>query len=93
MEVANEAARRAVNAILDRTGSDAPRCGVWPLREPPIFGPATRPDKLHWKALRRDAKPLLEVARDGGLRPTGPVARAFVDWPPRVTRRVRRRRG
>jgi len=30
MEGANEAARRAVNAILDRTGSHAARCGVCP---------------------------------------------------------------
>jgi uncharacterized protein with NAD-binding domain and iron-sulfur cluster len=34
MEGANEAARRAVNAILEATGSDAQRCGVWPLKEP-----------------------------------------------------------
>jgi hypothetical protein len=34
MEGANEAARRAVNAILDATGSDADRCAVWPLKEP-----------------------------------------------------------
>ena len=38
MEGANEAARRAVNAILDATGSRAPRCSVWPLREPPRAG-------------------------------------------------------
>lgn len=34
MEGANEAARRAVNGILDRSGSKAPRCEVWPLRDP-----------------------------------------------------------
>jgi uncharacterized protein with NAD-binding domain and iron-sulfur cluster len=34
MEGACEAARTAVNAILDRTGSDARRCDVWPLEEP-----------------------------------------------------------
>jgi uncharacterized protein with NAD-binding domain and iron-sulfur cluster len=34
MEGANEAARRAVNAILEATGSDAERCKVWPLSEP-----------------------------------------------------------
>jgi uncharacterized protein with NAD-binding domain and iron-sulfur cluster len=33
MEGANEAARRAVNAILDATGSRAKRCCVWPLHE------------------------------------------------------------
>ena len=34
MEGANEAARRAVNAILDASGSDADRCRLWPLHEP-----------------------------------------------------------
>ena len=40
MEGANEAARRAVNGILDAERSSAPRCDVWPLREPAIFRPA-----------------------------------------------------
>ena len=34
MEGANEAARRAVNAILDRAGSIAPRAQIWTLTEP-----------------------------------------------------------
>jgi uncharacterized protein with NAD-binding domain and iron-sulfur cluster len=34
MEGANEAARRATNALLDRDGSTAPRAGVWPLDQP-----------------------------------------------------------
>jgi uncharacterized protein with NAD-binding domain and iron-sulfur cluster len=34
MEAANEAARRAVNAILDASGSRQPRCQVWALHEP-----------------------------------------------------------
>jgi uncharacterized protein with NAD-binding domain and iron-sulfur cluster len=34
MEGANEAARRAVNAILDATDSEAERCRTWPLQEP-----------------------------------------------------------
>ena len=42
MEGANEAARRAVNGILDATGSGAPRCEVWPLREPPCSRPPRR---------------------------------------------------
>jgi uncharacterized protein with NAD-binding domain and iron-sulfur cluster len=37
MEAANEAARRAANAVLDRVGSPAPRAAVWPLTEPSIF--------------------------------------------------------
>ena len=39
MEAANEAARRAVNGILDAAGSGAIRCGVWDLHEPEIFAP------------------------------------------------------
>jgi uncharacterized protein with NAD-binding domain and iron-sulfur cluster len=37
MESANEAARRAVNGILDAAGSAARRCGVWQLHEPEMF--------------------------------------------------------
>ena len=39
MEAANEAARRAVNGILDAAGSTAARCGVWDLYEPEILAP------------------------------------------------------
>src|SRR3954452_24720726 len=42
MEGANEAARRAVNAILDRTPSAAARCAVFPLREPAVLAPARK---------------------------------------------------
>lgn len=34
MEAANEAARRAVNALLDAAGSRSPKCRLWKLREP-----------------------------------------------------------
>jgi hypothetical protein len=37
MEAANEAARRAVNAILDTSGSSAPLCRIWPLHAPRIL--------------------------------------------------------
>jgi uncharacterized protein with NAD-binding domain and iron-sulfur cluster len=39
MEAANEAARRAVNGLLDAAVSPAPRCGVWQLHEPEMFEP------------------------------------------------------
>jgi len=39
MEAANEAARRAVNGILDAESAAAARCGVWQLHEPEIFAP------------------------------------------------------
>lgn len=45
MEGANEAARRAVNAILARRGRAAEACTVWPLREPALFAPARRLDE------------------------------------------------
>jgi len=37
MEGANEAARRATNALLDRDGSNKKLCKVWTLHEPVIF--------------------------------------------------------
>lgn len=40
MEGANEAARRAVNCILDKEGSPYKRCAIWNLREPFCFAPA-----------------------------------------------------
>jgi len=43
MEAANEAARRAVNAILKASNAHAEPCGVWKLHEPEIFAP--------WRAL------------------------------------------
>jgi len=39
MEAANEAARRAVNGILDAARSAAARCCVWNLHEPEILAP------------------------------------------------------
>jgi geranylgeranyl pyrophosphate synthase/uncharacterized protein with NAD-binding domain and iron-sulfur cluster len=39
MEGANEAARRAVNGVLDALGSTAPRCALWKLHEPDILSP------------------------------------------------------
>ncbi|REJ77153.1 MAG: FAD-dependent oxidoreductase [Acidobacteria bacterium] len=47
MEAANEAARRAVNALLERDGSDAERCEIFPLREWWLFAP------LKWLDRRR----------------------------------------
>jgi uncharacterized protein with NAD-binding domain and iron-sulfur cluster len=78
MEGANEAARRAVNGILDASGSTAPRCGIWPLEEPAIFAPARVIDRLRFK-LGRPPRPLVRI-RDGRveasplLSATAPVA-------------------
>ena len=56
MEGANEAARRAVNAILDRTTSSASqteRCGIWPLVEPTIFKHVKDVDRFVFRHLSR----------------------------------------
>jgi uncharacterized protein with NAD-binding domain and iron-sulfur cluster len=74
MEGANEAARRAVNGILDATRSSARRCDVWPLQEPVIFAPARELDRLRWK-LRRPAKPPLRVTASGRLEAVGAVGK------------------
>lgn len=39
MEGANEAARRAVNCIIETAGAKAPYCEVWDLHEPSFFKP------------------------------------------------------
>lgn len=49
MEGANEAARRATNALLDREGSSAPRCALWDLQEPEIFAPLKAYDKVRFE--------------------------------------------
>jgi hypothetical protein len=74
MEGANEAARRAVNGILDATHSTAPRCPVWKLREPAIFAPARALDRVRW-LLRRPVKPPVRVTADGRVEPVGLVGR------------------
>jgi hypothetical protein len=48
MEGANEAARRAVNSIIDATGADVPYCTVYPLREPWIFALYRRADQRRY---------------------------------------------
>ncbi len=66
MEGANEAARRAVNAILERTGSAQPRCKVWPLSEPEVFGPARALDRLLF-ALHRPPELPVSASEDGHI--------------------------
>lgn len=46
MEGANEAARRAVNGILDRTGSSASRARIWNFEEPAVFAASRLQDSL-----------------------------------------------
>ena len=64
MEAANEAARRAVNALLDRAASSAPRVTLWPLSEPEAFQPLVDYDRLRFKmGLPHAAFPLPTVLR------------------------------
>jgi hypothetical protein len=78
MEGANEAARRAVNAILDATGSAAPRCQVFTLTEPSILRHARRLDQLRWWLFHRPARPPLRMERNGEVRPRGILGRAAI---------------
>jgi uncharacterized protein with NAD-binding domain and iron-sulfur cluster len=48
MESANEAGRRAANAILDRHGGRG-RAQVWELREPAVFDPLKRQDRIRYR--------------------------------------------
>ena len=49
MEAANEAARRAVNAILDGEGVRSQDCAVWPLDEPTALAPLRRLDRTRYR--------------------------------------------
>ena len=49
MEGANEAARRAVNAILAASGSTAAPCEIFPLHEPAVFAPLRALDRARFK--------------------------------------------
>jgi geranylgeranyl pyrophosphate synthase/uncharacterized protein with NAD-binding domain and iron-sulfur cluster len=50
MEGANEAARRAVNGLLDAVNFDGPRCELWQLHEPEILVPLRLHDAARFKA-------------------------------------------
>ncbi|MFB7255884.1 hydroxysqualene dehydroxylase [Streptomyces nojiriensis] len=49
MEGANASARAAVNSLLDRDGSDAPRCTVRPMYRAPELEPAKRHDRWRYR--------------------------------------------
>ena len=77
MEGANEAARRAVNGLLDTVGFAGSRCELWPLHEPEVLQPWRLYDAARYRAglpwdnslvqvaahAIRGASPLLERAR------------------------------
>src|SRR5436190_938901 len=49
MEGANEAARRAVNGVLDAAGCNERRCRIWARSEPIAFAPARAYDLVRFK--------------------------------------------
>jgi uncharacterized protein with NAD-binding domain and iron-sulfur cluster len=72
MEGANEAARRAVNGIIEASGMAASACQLWELHEPEIFAPWREIDRVRYhKGLPWDdtlvtlALSTLEVALKG----------------------------
>jgi uncharacterized protein with NAD-binding domain and iron-sulfur cluster len=78
MEGANEAARRAVNGILDANGSGAQRCKLWPLREPRVLAPLRALDRVRWRLGRRPVRLPVRVAAGGTIEPAGLVARGML---------------
>ena len=77
MEGANEAARRAVNAILEASGSDAERCAVHELHEPGglPFALARELDRVVFKAFGARRGPPPTVALQDGRLEINPLAR------------------
>jgi uncharacterized protein with NAD-binding domain and iron-sulfur cluster len=79
MEGANEAARRAVNGILDASGSDSERCDVWPLSEPGglTFQAARAADRVIYRLFgsRRSPPPTATLLGGAKVSPSagGPV--------------------
>lgn len=80
MEAANEAARAAVNGILDACGDSQSRCSIWQLHELPLLSPFRMYDRLRferglgWDAtsleISAQARKLLELL-EGIPRPEG----------------------
>jgi geranylgeranyl pyrophosphate synthase/uncharacterized protein with NAD-binding domain and iron-sulfur cluster len=99
MEGANEAARRAVNGVLDAAGFSGSRCELWPLHEPEILQPWRLHDAARYRAglawddslmqvaahAMRGASPLLEQARPL-IEQVAPFANAAVKALDRVDR-------
>ena len=63
MEAANEAARHAVNAVLQAAGSTKPPCKIQPLDEPDVFKAFQQIDDVEYAANPAQA-PLLCRLRD-----------------------------
>jgi geranylgeranyl pyrophosphate synthase/uncharacterized protein with NAD-binding domain and iron-sulfur cluster len=72
MEGANEAARRAVNGLLDVVGYEGPRCDLWSLYEPEILAPWRLYDAARYKAGLPWDDTLMQVAAHA-IRAASPI--------------------
>ncbi len=81
MEGANEAARRAVNGLLDAVKFSGARCEVWPLYEPEILQPWRLYDAARYQTGLPWDNSLVEVATRaiGGASPLLEQARALFE--------------
>lgn len=61
MEGANEAGRRAANAILERSHAPVPKVPLWPLQEPAMFDIWKRLDERLYRAGRKHLFELLGI--------------------------------
>jgi len=86
MEGANEAARRAVNGLLEHSGRAEARCAVWPLEEPAAFAVPQALDRQCLKlGLPHPLRALLGPAPTAGTH-APEVAAAQRREPPPATR-------
>lgn len=78
MEAANEAARRAVNGILNVEGHTGSPCAIWPLEEPPVFQPWRDYDAARFRVGLPWDRTLLDAAA-AGLAAAEPVLAGVPD--------------
>jgi 15-cis-phytoene desaturase len=79
MEGANEAARRAVNAILIKSGSKEKPCDVWNLHEPTLLEP--------WR-IHDQQRFIKGLPWDGGAYGAWGIVSRFISWLLRILRNV-----
>lgn len=84
MEAANEAARHAVNGLLEAASSGAPRCRIWQLEEPLLFAPLRKLDAVVYKLNKNSRPPLCHAAPEvlglGKGKLKTPVQGAMMRW-------------
>ena len=81
MEGANEAARRAVNAILRQDGYAGATCKLWPLEEDPVFDRAKWLDEIAYTKGRAAVARAIADWRPRGGEGEAPVEGFFMDEP------------